>query len=615
MHSFTIAAGGTFTSPFSSLSVLPDASGNGGIISVSAANLGYNGPPLPPISFNLTANGSTAAGGVIVLQLSNKTAGISIGNGIGQYNIDASGANGGTVLVNSAGNLAVDMTSLKSNSAPNGAGSNVTLVAGKNLLVTGTIDTHNGATGTYGNVVLQSGSKDVFTVGGGSGTLNGIVGLTSGLGQGILGQNVTVVNNAGGLAVNSGLTVFSTANLLLKASGSAGGISIGGAISCSGTADLIASGKGTITETGATALLGAQTLRLVTDSGNVGASHTSPFVFSASNVSANTGKNGSVFLQNNTGMATIAASAVGGAFDYVGNDGVATNTDVLTVGNISAANGAITIASNAQSLILLPASAVNTTNGNITLQNTFLAGVSNPLISIGNNSTIHASAQAKNNTAAGNVYIVLGPLPLSSALQPGVVPTSQSRYQSLGQWSGHFWHHDKQTGQHYGNGKRYTEWSWSKFSIQHWCQPRLANCPGKFGRNHSRSTAVSGGRFAGDKLANTHTGTAIYKGPVAVTNCSSSPATAANPFSISAADSGAKYIYPKCVLPKLHLIKMHQRRLQRQKLSMDLLNSMVPVQRKRAVGQEIGRMMALTFRTRAKPIGKAGAKSWTKERC
>ncbi|MBS1998260.1 MAG: hypothetical protein JSS86_18175, partial [Cyanobacteria bacterium SZAS LIN-2] len=207
LHSIQIDALGNFSSPFTGLQVVADGKGNGGLISISAANLVYNGKGSLSAAFNLNAAGSTNAGSEVDLKLSNSPGGIVIGNAVGNYNIDASGVNGARTEILTSGNLTVAMNFLKVNASGNGTGSIISLTAGKNLLITGNVDTHNGS-GTYGDVTLQANGSKAFVVGGDGTTTNGIVGLTPNVGQGVTGDTVSVGNNTG-ITVNTGFEISS----------------------------------------------------------------------------------------------------------------------------------------------------------------------------------------------------------------------------------------------------------------------------------------------------------------------------------------------------------------------------------------------------------------------
>jgi hypothetical protein len=392
VHSLTVSAGGTFTEPFAGLTAAPDAKGNGGFISLVASNLVYNGTSLPPQSFNLTANGSTAEGGQIIFSLTNAKNGITIGNGIGEYAIDVSGANGGTVSVTSSSNLTVNMPSLKTSASPGGSGSNITLIAGKDLLIKGTIDTHNGVSGTYGDVVLQSNSKSPFTIGADATALNGITDLTNAPGEGVLASTIVIANNGGGIAQG-------------------------------GTGSLTAFGTGP-----------NAALTLLAESGNIG-SATNAINTSALSLSLSAAKTGAVFVNNidpNAGDTVSLTAAKLGSLTFLETNSSAVNTGTLVLDNIAALSGAIVVDSNDQTLSLSPGSTISTTNGNITLQNIFAAaGPQSPLISLADNSTVHASASTS-NMAGGNVFIVLGAVPPASALQPGIKPAGNPTIQTSG---------------------------------------------------------------------------------------------------------------------------------------------------------------------------------------
>ncbi|MBU6452841.1 MAG: hypothetical protein KGS72_13730 [Cyanobacteria bacterium REEB67] len=211
LNSLTINTTAPFISNFSHFAVEPDARGNGGTISITAALIINSGKSAPV--FALNAPGTTGNGGSVTLDLVGGAA-ITIGTAKGNYSINAGGANGGTVEVDTPGNITANMTSLIYKGTGNGNGGNITLNAGGKLLINGDLDTHVG-TGSYGTVVLKSGNSAPFLIGGPTGTTTaGIINDSSN--KGIRGSDVTITAN-GGINVANGETILaSTGNITLN---------------------------------------------------------------------------------------------------------------------------------------------------------------------------------------------------------------------------------------------------------------------------------------------------------------------------------------------------------------------------------------------------------------
>lgn len=182
------------------------AGGDGGRIELRGANVTFTGG-----TSILDASGSTTGdGGEVIVVTTSSTSDLIVGNGAGQFQITAGGANGGTVNVTAGNNLTVLNTGFI-NAGPTGLsgnGANIHLEAGAGTAVTGTggrlnitgsLNVSGGNGGDGGSIELVSNSDSVgFRIG--SSTVNGISGSLNANG-GISGGNagtISVVNRGDG---------------------------------------------------------------------------------------------------------------------------------------------------------------------------------------------------------------------------------------------------------------------------------------------------------------------------------------------------------------------------------------------------------------------------------
>jgi hypothetical protein len=218
--------------------------GSGGHISLSAAQflLPSSGPAILSVNGNGTGNG-----GSVSLQSTSTSADLAIGSSAGQFTIDAQGGpgggNGGIVNIRSGRDLLVDTSALNVNPIiPNGSGANITLWAGRNLVMNGSLSADSLGSGNGGSIFLTyGGSTSVpgpFVVGGAI-TNSGITGSLSANapGSGLPG-NITIVNGTG-TAQDIQLTGTISAT---SGTGQLGAVTLGGSLqssNISGTGSLV----------------------------------------------------------------------------------------------------------------------------------------------------------------------------------------------------------------------------------------------------------------------------------------------------------------------------------------------------------------------------------------
>lgn len=384
LGNFTLAAGGTFTSPLNSIALVADGTGNGGTIDISASNIVYNGSATRTTPFLLSADGGNSAGnhgGLVNLNLFGTAAsGLTVGNNVGNYKISAVGADGGTVNVSTPGNLTVNTAQLLANSTGDGAGSTLSLTSGKNLLISGNLDTHNGA-GGYGAINLSTGSTQAFTIDGTkSATTNGQIGISSN--QGISGSSVTI-NNAAGVVLANNNVLAGTNALTINGSG----LTNNGKVN---TANLTinASGNGNLT-TGSTGVYQnqpLQSLALSSQTGNFSLNGKAP----SANVISVTANNGTVAFGNNI-------SALNAAPDASGNGG----TINIAAKNITSSGIAFNAAGTtgnggSVALNLTGTNALKIEEGVVSINAANAAGMAGGTVSVTNGGNISVDARYLN---------------------------------------------------------------------------------------------------------------------------------------------------------------------------------------------------------------------------
>ncbi len=216
-------------------------------------------------------------------------------------------------------------------------------------------------------------------------------------------------------------TISAGTNVLLTASG---GMVIGKNVNAqNGTAELYAYG-GNLTNAGnGSYRVNADQVNLF--AGGAIGSAALPFRTGAANITLN---GGDVYLANRTTSSTAVTNLLTsnvGSLNFTQTNTNANNQGTLNIDSISATSGPIYIGSNEKVLAVNPYASITTSNGNITLLNTYQKNGSNlPSIQIGDGAFIYGSSFGSPDT--GNVYIALGSVPSTADLRPGVAPTANS---------------------------------------------------------------------------------------------------------------------------------------------------------------------------------------------
>ncbi len=115
--------------------------GGGGLLEVTAAQLIYPGQLSGPITLDASGSASTTSGGHVDLTLTGTAATTLSNNGAGNVNVivvaptNNGATSGGTVDINTGGNLTVNLSGLQTFGASAGIDSTVTLQSGASLLV------------------------------------------------------------------------------------------------------------------------------------------------------------------------------------------------------------------------------------------------------------------------------------------------------------------------------------------------------------------------------------------------------------------------------------------------------------------------------------------------
>ncbi len=219
-NSFTVTAGGTFTSALTGITVAPDGKGNGGTIDLAVSNVLFNGSGTQP-NFALSAIGTTGTGGTIILNLpGTATNGITVGNAPGNYSVLAFGqSGGGNITIATPGQLTVNTTApanfnINATNATGSTGAGIALSGTKGVLIIGNLDTHTG-TGTAGDISITStGAKTPFAVGATAGATNGQILSTAG---GLVGDAVTITT-PGGVTIATGDQISASSALTINGS-------------------------------------------------------------------------------------------------------------------------------------------------------------------------------------------------------------------------------------------------------------------------------------------------------------------------------------------------------------------------------------------------------------
>ena len=322
----------------------------------------------------------------------------------------AAGSNGSIIIAGNVGTYAANTTTSlftdgSGNIADAGPGSNVVQAHLLNIAST---------TGNVGSPGLRTIADEINCTTGGNVHFNNI-----GTGP------VTFLSVTGGgsffqALANSTITVtqpiFAPGNMLLSVVSGNGSIVIGALVgTTTSTTSVSVEGSGNITTTGTGQVFGSTVI--VNDPfGNIGSAST-PISIAGNNVQ----------LQANAGLVN-ASNSIGGAVT-LGNvpsnvtaagtsfNFTTTGTGPLTVYNVSAGNGNLSIVNNVGGMSVAAGSTVSAANGNITLQD---LDTTNGSIAVGSNATISATATA--GSGLGNVHVVIGGVPSNPVV--GTAPSN-----------------------------------------------------------------------------------------------------------------------------------------------------------------------------------------------
>ncbi|MBX9690539.1 MAG: hypothetical protein K2X27_27735, partial [Candidatus Obscuribacterales bacterium] len=216
------AGGGTLTLSNNTLDTGTDYYAfSGGPVTIKAGTIVTSAGTSAPVTIS-AIGGAGASGGSVTIKTSSSAYNMVIGNAAGNFNIDATGGQkGGSISLESAGNLTVAPTSLLFGitSLTNGDGGSLSLKAANNLFVSGSLSANGIGIGDGGSITLASGSVNPFAIFAGaanngvSGTLSFSPGSTGGSGgqldissKGFLqiSGNTTFNANASGTAGTGG---------------------------------------------------------------------------------------------------------------------------------------------------------------------------------------------------------------------------------------------------------------------------------------------------------------------------------------------------------------------------------------------------------------------------
>jgi hypothetical protein len=233
--------------------------------------------------------------------------------------------------------------------------------------------------------------------------------------------------------------LISSANGVSLTSGANGNLIVGNNVTAtSGSILLTAAGKGTISDAGSgTYKVSAPIVSLQTTGTDIGSTKAA-FRTASPSLTITSGATGNAYLANSntslTGADTLKVAAVG-ALTFTDTNSNAKNTATLNVLGVTAGTGGVSIVTNEMNLLVATNSTIKADNGNITLQNNYVASGSNlPFLGIGSGATLNASAQNANDFTLGNIYIALGTLPTSKTSVPGLAPANATiNQQSSGQ--------------------------------------------------------------------------------------------------------------------------------------------------------------------------------------
>jgi hypothetical protein len=309
-------------------------------------------------SVSLSVNGAVGGGGTIVYEVTDTTTlnlsnsgGLKLSAVGGTFNQDA---NGGSITVESGGNVTYDPASTAINVSPGTGGGNfgsLTLAAGTfldasvgtpaTLSVSGPLNFAGTGFANGGNLTLISNSSTTFNVGLLTGNNNGVQGAISVAGGSLGGSpgSVVLINNGGGVTLTSALTAVSGLKIT---AGGVGNITLGGAVGTAGISNIaLNTNSGGIVQSSTKSIVSGATVSLRT----LGA---------ASDI----GTSKAAFLVNTNGL-TVQS---GGGVNI--NDSA---SGLLTLGTSSAGTGAFTLVDKTAAIATASATTVIQAQGSVTL--------------------------------------------------------------------------------------------------------------------------------------------------------------------------------------------------------------------------------------------------------
>lgn len=276
---------------------------------------------------------------------------------------------------------------------------NITQTGGDILGATATLSSGGGDIGSLASPIQTSASRILFsTTGGGDVFVEAPAAVNLGPSSG--GATGTFQLTAPGVITVSGaigggtvtLQTLNNSNVVL-----ATGALVG---SLGSTVTILADGSGNITQIATTTTVQGGSVNFITSTGNIGTS-AQPIRTAATNLIANTasqsGMLGSVVISN-SGAVSVDNSGAGSLFSV-------TATGNLTIGDVTAGNGSVSLVSTLGNVGVMAGSQVTAGNGDLLIQtNNATTGT----VQIGQNAAVSAISPVPGQ---GNVRIFIGPAP------------------------------------------------------------------------------------------------------------------------------------------------------------------------------------------------------------
>ncbi len=460
----------------SSISVVPDSSGNGGSISLNSATLTYTGSGLSALVLSANATG-TGNGGKVSFVTSG-TATFSIGKLAGNIIINATGGsvgsnagNGGTAVVSTGGSLNFDPTQLNIvPSGNNGDGGKLSLNAGTVLsnailnINTSSITENGVGIGNGGSVEItapnvtyqNSGTLPLtLTANGGNSGNGGLISYittsTSPLTVGSGSNSLNIAASSGTTGGNGGTVTVSTGGALTVAPEniSAGPLGTSGAGATINllAGNLLANSPLIVTGNLSAAAKGSAVGGTI----NLQSNSTTPFVILQATLPANNGTygvlsvagnagNGSITVKNLSGGVTLSTTVRGpannpalnavsnltfeaGAGDIIINSSIGktgtTSVSLKAQGNITKSNAAL-LSSNKLTLEATTGSIGTTTTAFKTTANN-LAVIAGQVANISNTSTALTLGASKASSASTFTLVNTGSITSTGDITAGSV--------------------------------------------------------------------------------------------------------------------------------------------------------------------------------------------------